>query len=218
MTQTRIPTQPSDTAPSQPWQGRPQQASSRRGHMRHLSPFWRHFLEMLAAMVVGMLVTGAIFLSIVGLKTWNEVTLQYPTQSLLAMAAGMTIPMVAWMLFRGDGRQVRLRDGGGYGAPGRSVPVPGLVRRHSERMVWGVLRDDDRGHAGADALPPQYLLDSDVGRATDISPPNDSVNVFPEYARSETWTAVHIRQFVSTPFIVLAFSDTPGSSATPHPR
>jgi len=40
----------------------------------------------------------------------------------------------------------------------------------------------------------------------------------PEYARSETWTAVHIRQFVSTPFIVLAFSDTPGSSATPHPR
>jgi hypothetical protein len=103
MTQTRIPTQPSDTAPSQPWQGRPQQASSRRGHMRHLSPFWRHFLEMLAAMVVGMLVTGAIFLSIVGLKTWNEVTLQYPTQSLLAMAAGMTIPMVAWMLFRGMG-------------------------------------------------------------------------------------------------------------------
>jgi hypothetical protein len=96
--------------------------------------------------------------------------------------------------------------------------MPGLVRRHSERMVWGVLRDDDRGHAGADALPPQYLLDSDVGRATDISPPNDSVNVFPEYARSETWTAVHIRQFVSTPFIVLAFSDTPGSSATPHPR
>ena len=74
-------------------------------------------------------------------------------------------------------------------------------------MVWGVLRDDDRGHAGADALPPQYLLDGDVGRATDISPPNDSVNVFPEYAGSETWTAVHIRQFVSTPFIVRAFSD-----------
>ena len=56
--------------------------------MRHLSPFWRHFLEMLAAMVVGMLVTGAIFLSIVGLKTWDEVTRRY-TQSLLAMAAGL---------------------------------------------------------------------------------------------------------------------------------
>ena len=48
------------------------------------------------------------FLSIVGLKTWDEVTLQYPTQSLLAMTAGMTIPMVAWMLFRGMVRQVRL--------------------------------------------------------------------------------------------------------------
>ena len=52
-----------------------------------------------------MLVTGAIFLSIVGLKTWDEVTLQYPTQALLAMAAGMTIPMMAWMLFRGMGRR-----------------------------------------------------------------------------------------------------------------
>lgn len=82
-------------------------ASLARGpqFVEHVSPFWRHFLEMLAAMVVGMLVTGAIFLSIVGLKTWDEVTLQYPTQALLAMAAGMTIPMMAWMLFRGMGRR-----------------------------------------------------------------------------------------------------------------
>jgi hypothetical protein len=33
---------------------------------------------MLAAMVVGMLLTGGIFLSIVGLKTWDEVTVQLP--------------------------------------------------------------------------------------------------------------------------------------------
>jgi hypothetical protein len=49
-------------------------------------------------MMVGMVATGAILLYIVGLKTWEEVTVQYPTQSLLAIAAGMTIPMVAWML------------------------------------------------------------------------------------------------------------------------
>ena len=74
------------------------------GHHRgHLSSFWRHFLQMLAAMAVGMIATGAIFLSVVGLKTWDQVTLQYPTQALMAMAAGMTIPMVAWMLFRGMG-------------------------------------------------------------------------------------------------------------------
>src|SRR5664280_1640503 len=58
---------------------------------------------MLAVMVVGMIATGAIFLAIVGLKTWDEVTTQYATQSLLAMAAGMTVPMVAWMVYRGMG-------------------------------------------------------------------------------------------------------------------
>ncbi len=74
-------------------------------HQRHLPSFWRHFLQMLAAMMVGMIATGAIFVSVVGLKTWDQVTLQYPAQALLAMAAGMTIPMVAWMLFRGMGRR-----------------------------------------------------------------------------------------------------------------
>jgi len=74
-------------------------------HKRHLPAFWRHFLEMLAAMAAGMIATVAIFLSAVGLKTWDQVIVQYPTQALLAMAAGMTIPMVAWMLFRGMGRR-----------------------------------------------------------------------------------------------------------------
>jgi hypothetical protein len=70
---------------------------------RHHSPFWRHFLEMLATMVAGMIATGAIFVSIVGLKSWDQVTTQYPTQALLAMAVGMTVPMVGWMLYRGMG-------------------------------------------------------------------------------------------------------------------
>jgi hypothetical protein len=77
----------------------------RSGQVRRVSPFWRHFLEMVGAMAVGMLITGTIFVLIVGAKTWDEVTSQYPTQSLLAMAAGMTIPMVAWMLYRGMGRR-----------------------------------------------------------------------------------------------------------------
>jgi hypothetical protein len=79
--------------------------ASEAHHRRHLPAFWRHFLEMLAAMAVGMIATGAVFLSVVGLKTWEQVTVQYPTQALLAMAAGMTVPMVAWMLFRGMGRR-----------------------------------------------------------------------------------------------------------------
>jgi hypothetical protein len=70
---------------------------------RHLSPFQRHFLEMLGAMAVGMIATGAIFLSVVGLKTWDQVTFRYPTQALVAMAVGMTLPMVGWMFYRGMG-------------------------------------------------------------------------------------------------------------------
>lgn len=78
-------------------------ASIRRARRVWLSPFWRHFLEMLGAMLVGMIATTSIFLSIVGLESWREVTVVYPTQALLAMAIGMTLPMVAWMLFRGMG-------------------------------------------------------------------------------------------------------------------
>ena len=83
--------------------GTPVGVPAAREHKRHVSPFWRHFLQMLAVMLVGMIATGAIFIAIVGPMTWDEVTTQYPTQSLLAMAAGMTVPMVAWMLHRGMG-------------------------------------------------------------------------------------------------------------------
>ena len=78
-------------------------ADPQRKH--RLSHFWRHYLQMAAVMAAGMIATGAVFLSIVGLKTWDEVTSQYPTQALVAMAAGMSIPMVAWMLYRGMGRK-----------------------------------------------------------------------------------------------------------------
>lgn len=69
----------------------------------HLSPFWRHFLQMLGVMAVGMIASGAVLLSFVGLKTWDEVTTQYGTQALVVMAVGMTVPMAAWMLWRGMG-------------------------------------------------------------------------------------------------------------------
>lgn len=73
-------------------------------HRSHrLQPFWRHFWQMLGAMAAGMMVTAVAFVSVVGLKTWDEVTAQYPTQALLAMAVGMSAPMAAWMLWRGMG-------------------------------------------------------------------------------------------------------------------
>jgi len=69
-------------------------------HKPHIWLFWRHFLEMFAVMVVGMIAAVAIFLTIVQV-TWGEALVQYPVQSLLVVAAGMTVPMVAWMRFRG---------------------------------------------------------------------------------------------------------------------
>jgi hypothetical protein len=73
---------------------------------RHqLPPFWRHFLQMLAVMMLGMIVSAAALLTVVGLKTWDEVTTQYATQALVVMAVGMTVPMAAWMLARGMGRR-----------------------------------------------------------------------------------------------------------------
>jgi hypothetical protein len=68
------------------------------------SHFWRHFLAMLGVMMAGMVASAAVFLTIVHL-TWDEATVSYPTASLLVIAAGMSVPMAAWMLYRGMGRR-----------------------------------------------------------------------------------------------------------------
>ena len=70
-----------------------------------IPPFWLHFLEMFAAMMIGMMVGKPIFLAITGLSSTSQASRLYPWQSVLAMALSMTVPMVAWMLFRGHGRR-----------------------------------------------------------------------------------------------------------------
>jgi hypothetical protein len=101
------------------------QATRGKQRRRHMAPFWRHFLQMLAVMVAGAIGTGAVFLSVVGLKTWGEVTTAYPTQALLAMAGGMTAPMVAWMMYRGMGRRNSLEMAAAMVLP--VIPFLGLV-------------------------------------------------------------------------------------------
>jgi hypothetical protein len=68
-----------------------------------ISPFWQHFLEMFAAMGVGMAVGVRVFLAIAGPSSYRQALLLYPVPSLSAMALSMALPMVAWMLFRGHG-------------------------------------------------------------------------------------------------------------------
>ena len=70
---------------------------------RRISPIWRHYLEMAGVMVVGMFSAAAILVLASDLGSWDLVTTEHPTLALLGMAAGMSIPMVAWMSFRGMG-------------------------------------------------------------------------------------------------------------------
>ena len=63
--------------------------------------FIRHYLEMVAAMFLGMGVLAAA-LAAVGVST-SELRTDAPTLLLVVMAVSMAVPMVAWMRYRGHG-------------------------------------------------------------------------------------------------------------------
>ena len=61
--------------------------------------FIRHFLEMVVAMVVGMMVLGPARTLIVAQLGWSDL-FDRPELRALAMAADMTIAMSLWMRYR----------------------------------------------------------------------------------------------------------------------
>jgi hypothetical protein len=67
--------------------------------------FIRHYIEMVIAMFVGMIVlggAGAVLLAAVGVDAGSWKT-DEPELLLLGMAFTMSAPMVAWMRYRGHG-------------------------------------------------------------------------------------------------------------------
>ena len=67
--------------------------------------FIRHYIEMLIAMVFGMFVLGIPVAGLLGVagvdvSAWQTIT---PELMLLGMAFTMSVPMVAWMRYRGHG-------------------------------------------------------------------------------------------------------------------
>jgi hypothetical protein len=72
----------------------------------YLTPrFALHYVEMVVAMFAGMAVLGLPLgwaLAAMG-SGWGELRADAPALHLLGMAATMTLPMVAWMRFRGHG-------------------------------------------------------------------------------------------------------------------
>lgn len=65
-------------------------------------PFIRHYLEMLAAMMAGMLVLGPLGMIAAGSLGWSQ-AFERTEPMALAMATEMSVGMVAWMRFRGHG-------------------------------------------------------------------------------------------------------------------
>jgi hypothetical protein len=69
--------------------------------------FIRHYIEMLVAMFVGMAVLGTPAFLALGAAGVSSAELQSdaPALMLLVMGITMTVPMVAWMRYRGHGWQ-----------------------------------------------------------------------------------------------------------------
>jgi hypothetical protein len=75
-------------------------AVRRRARIAH---FWLHFVEMSAAMCVGMAAGVGVFLAVTGFPSYRQALLHHPVQALLVMAISMALPMAGWMLLRGHG-------------------------------------------------------------------------------------------------------------------
>lgn len=65
-------------------------------------PFVRHFLEMVVAMILGMMVLEPVWLLTFPVLGWS-VVLERPDLHSLLMATSMTLGMAAWMRFRRHG-------------------------------------------------------------------------------------------------------------------
>jgi membrane protein YdbS with pleckstrin-like domain len=74
-------------------------AAQRTGPAHHAHGFGRHLIEMGLAMMVGMIVSAAIFLSAMGM-TAEEAMREHAVLFVVLQALGMTVAMVAWMRHR----------------------------------------------------------------------------------------------------------------------
>jgi hypothetical protein len=90
--------------------------------------FLRHYAEMLIAMFAGMLVVG-------GALTAAGVEVEAVELELLGMALSMSVPMVAWMRYRGHGW-------GPSAEMTASMFVPTVA---AIALLWGGLVEDDHG-------------------------------------------------------------------------
>ena len=74
------------------------------GRVPRIAPFTRHLIEMLVAMAAGMVVLGLVLATVLGLAGAPTALDDRPILELVVMAIEMTLPMAAWMAYRGHRR------------------------------------------------------------------------------------------------------------------
>jgi hypothetical protein len=87
--------------------------------------FVRHYLEMVVAMMLGMAILGLPAVGALELfgSSLGELEASAPAVYLVGMAVTMTIPMVAWMRYRGHGWRSSLEMAGAMFVPAFATVV-----------------------------------------------------------------------------------------------
>ncbi len=85
------------------WHNRSQSIAPNAIRALRVARFSQHFVEMALAMMLGMVVLGALNTLVLIPAGDLALTGDYPQTHLLAMAVFMAAPMVAWMRVRGHG-------------------------------------------------------------------------------------------------------------------
>jgi hypothetical protein len=96
--------------------------------------FVRHYVEMVVAMFLGMGVLGVPAGWAMGPlgTSWSELHADAPALMLFGMAVTMTVPMVAWMRYRGHGRRANTEM-----SASMFVPTFAVIA-----LLWGGLVED----------------------------------------------------------------------------
>ena len=69
--------------------------------VRPIGRFVLHYIEMCAVMCIGALVLSVLFFGAAGLFGYTDMPRQFPELSVLVIAINLSVPMAAWMRFRG---------------------------------------------------------------------------------------------------------------------
>jgi hypothetical protein len=99
----------------------------------HLAPFFRHLFEMLLAMMLGMFIGGAMFVTATGIPAAEAIE-NHSVAWVSVMAFSMTAPMVAWMRYRGHGWSMCLEMAAAMIAPA----IPLCILRVADLISGGI--------------------------------------------------------------------------------